>query len=187
MLSACAGLPSNQIAAPPYNYNSNQRHIVNLQQWQFDGKLGLRSADDAISATINWRQIQDHFEIHLSGPLGQGRTRLYGDHNRIYLQTSRDETLQAATAEELMDHALGWQLPVSDLQYWVLGLPSPSSPAEELVFNEQGILTSIIQQGWTIQYSRFQPVQNLYLPERLTMTQNEIKLTLIMKQWQLSP
>ena len=56
----------------------------------------------------------------------------------------------AAVVAQLQDR-LGFELPLDNLRYWLLGIPDPSTPFE-LTRNAQDRAAHLSQAGWNIDY-----------------------------------
>jgi len=173
LLSACGTQTTSQ-REPPVADNRD------IERWRVSGKVGIKSDAEAHSAYINWRQCQDSFDIRLSGPLGQGAATLTGDQRHATL-TSREGRWQGANPEALLSQQLGWPIPVSELLYWVRGLPAPGSDYQ------RGSEDTLQQAGWHIHYQRWHTSQGHRLPTKLSASHPRAKVTLILKQWQLDP
>lgn len=150
-----------------------------IQHWQLKGKIGLRGPDFAESAYINWRQCSDRFTVQLNGPLGTGSVRLIGNANRTTITTPDDSYTTETPQQWLFEH-FGWQLPIIHLPYWLKGLPAPGSSSYPL---EQGFK----QSGWHILKLRQMAIEKYFMPAKLIIQNPELKVTLIIKNWQLSP
>ena len=190
MLAGCARQPlqpepAKAIPAPPpivEQWQQYQALLNAIDQWQLQGKLGVRLPDHSGSVYVNWRQQQGDYAIHLSGPLGQGTTWIRGNDSSVELENS-DGKIRAATPEQLMLDSLGWWLPVSDLHYWIRALPAPSASAATLQRNADGTLAQLQQAGWTLLYSGYQAVEGWPLPGRVVARRDDISLTFIIKSW----
>jgi outer membrane lipoprotein LolB len=154
---------------------------IALTNWQLSGKLGIRNQQQTKSAYLNWKQCGESFDIRLSGPLGQGGARLQGSRESVTLQT-KDKTSSASDPEQLLQQQLGWSMPISQLQYWVRGIPSPNQGYR----NNPGD-NGFEQAGWHISYLQLQQVDSLTLPAKAIATHPRLKLTLLLKNWQLDP
>ena len=169
------------------DWDRQQQHLEQLQDWELQGKVGIKMPQHNGSAYINWQQQPDNYAIRLYGPLGQGTTWIRSLTNGVELMQAGRPTLQAASPEALMQESLGWWLPISDLRYWVRGIPAPDTPITAQRKNEQGTLSELQQDGWRLTYSRYNAVDNWQLPSKITAERDDIKLTLIVKDWQLTP
>ncbi len=159
------------------------KSLASEQHWNLKGKLGFRLPDESGSAYFNWQQSNDAFDIRLNGPLGQGAARLHGDRHGVTLEHN-NQNIRAKDPETLMQQQLGWGLPVSQLLYWVRALPAPNAPIVKIERNSQQQMVELNQQGWKLHYREYNLRDGRWLPTKLTLQQGQIKLTLIMKDWQ---
>ena len=180
LLGACS-----QLQPAPSNSDDFTPNMA-IQHWQLRGKMGIRYDGNAASPYLNWLQCGDAFDIRLSGPLGQGAAHLYGDQQQATLKTSDQQTFSAPSARELLSRQLGWEIPVSQLQYWIRGIPDPALASTP---NAQGFQ----QLGWQLSYSKqrsyTQPstAKPYPLPGKVVAIHPRLKLTLILKHWELQP
>ncbi len=187
LLSACSSTPKIQ---GTLDWPKQQQLLQQLSQWQTNGKLGARSDADAVSANFRWHQIEDRFELYLSGAFGRSAT-IAGSPFLATLIQADQPPYHAPSPDELMERITGWPAPVSSLYYWGRGLPDPSLPEENLQYSSQGLLTSFIQAGWEVTLKRHKAYPNhkgvsLYLPGKLVAAKDDKKITFLFRQWQLS-
>ena len=78
-------------------------------------------------------------------------------------------------------------MPVSYLEYWVRGLPSPESEAE-LTFNELNQLAELSQGGWTVSFPDPRQYGVISLPRRVDVsrTADDVSLRFIGLNWTLA-
>ena len=124
------------------SWQAHKQQITPIDAWQINGKLGIRSEQESGSAILFWLQRQDYFDISLSGPLGQGSTRLTGRQGAVSLEIANRGTFTATTAEALMQQQLGWSLPVEHLLWWVRGLPAPQIKSR-VQLNDDSLLATL--------------------------------------------
>ena len=161
-----------------------QNNLLQLTQWQLSAKIGLRLPDDTMSARVNWIEKLDSYDIYLSGPLGKSLAHIKGNSQGVYLKLPKQESLYANSAEYLLRDYFGWVLPVSELYYWIRGIPSTNHTYIKTL-DTNGQLKELQQLGWTIKYSSYQGVKNYNLPEKLTLTQQDVRLVIVIKQWDI--
>lgn len=184
VLSGCAGVtPYQETGDAERSWEEQYTALLAADSWQLKGKIGIRTARENNNATLFWAQLQQHYQIELTGPLGQGGARIEGDDNGITIDVAGEEPLWAATPELLMEQTLGWQFPVRDLPYWIRGIPAPGHPFE--LSMDQQHLQKLIQNNWEINYLRFTNRNGYLLPEKLTISRNDLRLTIIAKEWQI--
>jgi outer membrane lipoprotein LolB len=87
------------------------------------------------------------------------------------------DVLTANSPEDLILQQLGYELPVSYLEFWIRGLPAPDFKAE-LTFNELNQLSEISQDGWKIIYPDPRQYGALTLPRRVDVSRHEDAIVL---------
>jgi outer membrane lipoprotein LolB len=184
-LSGCVQQPRLPIA----DWDARQTQLEQIRHWQVTGKLGVRVPGDNGSASLHWQQVAEEFTLDLSGPLGSRRMNIQGAPGQVRLLESGSAPRTAATAEELIYQSSGWTLPVSHLVYWVRALPAPRHKITHWEQNPLNQLSQLEQAGWRIQYSNYQMVTHaggeLVLPGRVLAEYGDIRLTLVIREWQL--
>lgn len=161
-----------------------QHQLNKIQQWQVRGKLSVVSPNDAVTGYLTWQQDKEDFDLFLSGPFGQGSSRLVGNNGQATLTIPNQEPVEAPSAEYLMARYLGWQFPVLDLRYWVKAQASPNSTFTE-VRNSLGLLESLQQHDWQVEFSRYQSQAGTWLPGRIKMTGRDFKFIFAIKEWSI--
>ncbi|WP_373187341.1 lipoprotein insertase outer membrane protein LolB [Halopseudomonas sp.] len=187
ILSACTSLHQREtldFGGDTAAWQAHRSAVQPVRSWTLQGKIGVRAPEESGSGTLTWIQQQGDYDIRISGPLGRGATRLQGNEQGVILDMAGQPTLRAASAEELLEQQTGWRLPVEHLLWWVRGLPAPDS-ASRLQLDPQSRLARLSQAGWTVEYSRYQDVDGLQLPQRLQLSANDILVTLVLTQWNL--
>lgn len=187
VLVGCAQVPvqPDAMAAREQAWAAHQAQLSGLDAWTLTGRIALSSETEAWNATLRWRQDDARYDILLIGPLGQGSLALKGDDRSVVLRTSDGQTSTATDPEGLLARHLGWRLPLEGLQHWVLGLPDPGRPAEP-VLDEAGRLAELTQAGWTMQFLRYDPVEDLMLPGKIFLENPEWKVRLVVERWTLA-
>ena len=173
VISGCSSRPliaPEEVSAEPN---------AELWHWQIEGRLALNDGQERHNANFNWQQQGAHYQLSFFGPLGQGSARLDGQPFHVSLTTSSGEQLHAASPEGLIRQGLGWQLPLSNLVYWVRGLPAPG-PSQE---PEPGRL---IQDDWEIEWQRFTQVEGYQLPGLVIARQGHLQIRLAISRWSLN-
>ncbi len=182
LLGACN--TTQQQPVLPANSLETLSNNSDIQQWSLRGKVGLRNNKEAHSAYLNWSQCGEDFDIRLSGPLGQGAAHLIGDAEQVSLTTSDKQQFSASSASQLLEQQLGWSLPVEQLRYWLRALPDPGHAYQA---NSPGQALGFVQQAWSLSYPRMTEQPPYQLPSRIIAEQTPVKVTLVIKEWQLSP
>jgi len=174
---------------PPQDVLEHQRQVQAIGDWQLTGKLGIRTTDDSGSASVKWAQQIASYQINLSGPLGQKSMIITGTPDRVRLEQTGEPAQEAKTAEALIKKSAGWTLPVAQLAYWVRGVPAPKLRITHLQQNDTGLIAQLIQGGWSINYSNYRDQTFngviLPLPGKITAEYKDVRLVLVIRNWQL--
>lgn len=183
LLSACS------ITAPPAERSSDwisqRTALEELDSWQLRGRVNVRYNEESDTPSIDWMQQNVEYHIRLWGTFNVGTTVIVGRPGYVTLEQGGD-VLTASSAENLILQQLGYELPVSYLEYWIKGIPAPGSQAD-LRFNELNQLVALVQDGWTVSYFDLRQYDNLSLPRRVDVTrnQNDIRLRFFRLNWEL--
>ncbi len=170
-LTGCQQMIKPQAPATPSVQAENQ--------FQLQGKIGVRTPQQTGSAFFTWVQQQEEFDIELSGILGVGKTQISGTPGQVTLNSAKTGVIQAASAEELLQRATGWQAPISYLVDWVQARPATTTA--KLQKDDTQRINQIIEQGWTVDYNA-----QAKMPNRLILKQSlgngaENRITMIIE------
>lgn len=185
-LSACSNLHQREtleFGGDTAAWQAHRKAVTPLDSWTLQGKLGVRAPRESGSGTVLWLQEHDQYDIRLSGPLGRGATRIQGNDHGVTLDIAGQPPMSAPSAEALLEQQVGWRLPVEHLLWWVRGLPAPGSPSH-LQLNPDSQLARLAQAGWTVEYSRYQQIDGVQLPQRLQLSGYDMLLTLVITHWE---
>lgn len=183
-LAACSTGPTKKptnTASQDEAFTLRQQSLQTLENWRLSGKLGFKLPRQSGSAFIDWKQTKNSFRLHLSGPLGQGAMTINSDGERYTIRKDGKE-IETASAQDYIQQQLGWELPIQQLRYWALGIPSPSGKAETSINPQTGLLDELKQDHWHVRYLRYSRHRQP-LPEKIILQRQQIKLTLIIHKW----
>jgi len=183
-LAGCATLPS---AIKPVNqemtWAQRQAELAAFTHFRLEGAIAITRRNKAFQANVIWQaQGQKHFSLSLFGPMGAGRTTIVGKPEQVTMTNADGKFLMAATAEDLLQSQLGWYLPVSNVFYWVRGIPVPGMTADK-TFDTFHHLTELKQDGWTIQYERYTSTAGKDLPSKLKLSHGDIRVKWVIGEW----
>ena len=169
-----------------FNWSQIKSKIQQQNHWSLIGKIGIRTPQDSLTIAINqWLQQNDNFEIELSSTFfGLGASSLKGNNQHLTLTESGEDPIYSEQPNILMESALGFPLPITHLTYWVKGLPAPNLLAK-IEFNSQGLPTTIWQDQWQLQLSKYTLVDNIPLPQKIKLEHNNTRIILAIKKWKL--
>ena len=86
--------------------------------------------------------------IDLATPVGTTLARIEIEPGRARVTDGKMQGLTGPNADELVEQALGWRLPISGLPYWLEGRPDPARSSQLRRMSDGA--TEIEQDGWNI-------------------------------------
>ena len=187
LLAACTSKPVKQEASA--SWQSRQVALAEIDRWQLNARIGLRSEGRSGSATLIWNEQPGQRNLRLLGPVGGGLILLQQDATGVTLQDSKGKTWHAADAAELIYRVTGWQIPVSGLRWWLLGMTEPGSKADYTLDDSQRLVT-VVQDGWKVSLAKYAQFGTYELPGSVTVESQASKdddgymrAKLIVKEW----
>lgn len=140
-----------------------------------------------VKADLYWEQNPDgSFDLRISGPFGVGTATITGTRKHVRVKT-RDGEYDTPNPEKWIEQRMGWTLPISNLHYWMLGLPSPLSEAA-IELNIKGQAQVLEQDGWRLEYSEYQAKDGYYdLPRKFEVTNPTVRIKFVVDDWSELP
>lgn len=151
-----------------------------IEAFRIEGRIAVRRANESFSAGIEWRHDAHSDEIVVSGPLGQGLARLTSGGGTALLETADRKRYEAADLDGLSEQVFGTRLPVSGLGRWVLGRSAFGGVAR---LDDAGRLAGLSEQGWSIEYLRYESEARDALPELLQARREDVEVRLKIDTW----
>jgi outer membrane lipoprotein LolB len=183
-LSACSFVSPKTTTNLHYlSWQQRQEELSTIKSWSIQGSLGITYNGKTDIVSFEWLNTDKNYTIDIHSPLNLASVHIVGDSHQVTLWKSGKRRMTAATAEELMQDQLGWSLPISSLVYWIRALPSPSSPIELQALDEYNHLIQLQQNGWTIQYLSFMPVDEVDLPTKMVVQSSQVRCKIAIKKW----
>lgn len=164
------------------DWDSRRAMLVQLDEWAFNGRIGVAAGDDGFSGSLRWTQDGDRFQATVSGPLGIGTVRLEGDGRRVELTDKDGNRTVLDDAERDLYRRYGWTIPVQSLRYWALGIPDPALPAETELGGD-GQLERMVQGGWRVDITRYGEGGGQPMPTRLKAASDQTSVKLAIHTW----
>jgi len=156
-LSACKSLPQRTSTAnSPLSTEQRSAQLRECRDFRLSGKLAVSqvtaNGSDGGSGRFQWQQTGEVIEFRLSAPLSNQTWQLQGLPGAYALTDSKGQVMQNASAEQLIQDASGWTLPVTQLRSWVLGLPTNSAMQSTQTRYQDGTLKQFSERGWQVDY-----------------------------------
>jgi len=183
VLGACAGQAKR--ASVELDWEQHSAQLQQLESWTASGKLALRTADKAESATLQWQQQAGESHLSLSGPMGMNAVTVHSDGQRMQVQRADQSREFDVSTPDAILHNTGWELPLQALPYWLKGAPSPRLPVQSMELDsERDLLRALQQDDWQIDYLEYEDFHGLTLPTRLQIQRASTVVKIILRDWQ---
>src|SRR5688500_18213128 len=166
-LAGCAALaPSDKPAQRAAAFDLVGRVAVT-----FDGRN--------FSSGLRWQHAVERDEVWLMTPTGQAVAHILADDEGATLTGADRQTYRAADVEALTRRALGWELPLARLAWWVRGEMVPGGQPGEAVRDQQGRLVRFVQDGWNVTLTHPAPGESGGLPQRVELARGGHQIRLV--------
>jgi outer membrane lipoprotein LolB len=181
VLAGCKSLPVAP-PAPSEPWEVRRAALQSRNNFDLSGRIAVAAAQEGFNAKLRWEQKGPLSQLALDGPLGVGGVRITSDGKFLSVMNSRGEQLDSDAARREIEARLGFEPPLTSLRYWVLGVPNPSSPADEQL-DESKRLASLTQDGWQIDYGGYTDVRGQALPSKVTLKRENVRVRLVVDGW----
>lgn len=176
-LSACTTLPpAGQFERPLATQTAT---------FVLNGRISASHQEQRQSAGLRWIHLRLSDEMLLLAPLGNTVARVYRDAHTATLD-NRGNHYQADNVEILMQQVLGWSVPLSRLQQWVMGLPDGDSSAH-IERDGLGRASLMHQAEWEIRYLQYANASPDSLPSRIQLNHADLQVLLLIDRWEWNP
>lgn len=154
-----------------------------IEAFRLEGRIAVRRGGERFTANIDWRHDAQSDDMAVSGPLGQGLARLTAAGGAALLETADRKRFSAADLDGLTEQVFGTRLPVSGLGHWVLGRSAFGGAAR---LDAIGRLAGLTEQGWMIEYLRYEDDTPAALPALLQARREDVEVRLVIDSWSLA-
>ena len=183
-LSACVQAPVANLVAP--SWDARKDELTGIETWDLKGRIAVRTGDESGSGSLHWAQRRNEYDLRLITPFSGGVYALSGADGAVSLRTPDNGLLRARNAESLLYQVAGWRFPVSELVFWIRGLPAPALQVDRLLLDDKNRLSELSQGGWSIHYKRYQGINGISMPSRLDLENEQVRVRLSVREWNLN-
>lgn len=185
LLAGCRSLPPTAVIGPGADapWPEQRAALEKLDRYGLNGRVAVAAQGQGFSAGLRYQQQPSRSNLALDGPLGIGGLRIEVEGEDISIATSRGEKLDGEAARGELERRLGFQLPLTELRWWLLGIPAPG----ESSINQDagsGEIRDFTQNGWRVSINSRAAGLGFALPQRLTAEREGARLKLLVENWQ---
>jgi outer membrane lipoprotein LolB len=182
LLAACRTAPPAGPSPPSWQLRRPQ--LQARAHFALKGRVAVAAAGQGFNASLRWTQDGAASQVALEGPLGAGAVHISAQGNDLDIATANGTRLESDAARDELRARLGFDPPLASLRYWVLGVPDPAQPAAETLDEAHQRLARLEQDGWRIGYGGYMAVGGEWLPARVTLERDDVRVRLIVDHWQ---
>ena len=162
-----------------------QTRVAAYSEWDAQVRIALRHNKLSWRGIMQWLQRENSFSMVFSDLFGR---RLMFIESRkdgsVSVIDAAGQRRQVANSATLIESVLGSDVPLDNLNYWLLGAPAPDKTYRHAKFNTQGQLQSYEQSDWLISYTDYYQDGCLEgLPNKLNLKKATTQLWLHIRSW----
>ncbi|HEX7954746.1 MAG TPA: lipoprotein insertase outer membrane protein LolB [Burkholderiales bacterium] len=173
-LSGCASTRSMQVL-PASN--------AAIDAFSLNGRVAVKLDDRGYTASLHWKHTPARDLVRLFSPLGSVVGEIDANSTGATLTTGANEVYRSNDVQALTREALGWDLPLAGLRYWIIGRADPAAPVQAQDRDDRQRLRTLMQNDWHVTYLEY--FGDSAMPARLSLTYDRLKLRLIVERWEL--
>jgi outer membrane lipoprotein LolB len=169
----------------PEGWLEQQAQRQQIKIWEVRGRLGVQTQSTGGSVDLIWKQSREDYSIRLILPLGSGSYLIQGNGRYAVIRYPDGRKKSVRNIDNIFSSVLGVSLPVNAIRDWVRGLPARSLPIDEMQWDDQGLLNTVQQSGWTAEMTSYSG-DDLLLPHEIYLSRSDdedLDIRLLLKQW----
>ena len=185
LAAGCKTLPPGTPVGPGADapWPEQRAALEKLDRYALNGRVAVAANGQGFSASLRYQQRAEHSNLALDGPLGIGGVRVEIEGEGIEIATSRGEKLDGQAARDELERRLGFELPLNELRWWLLGIPAPGEAAVNQD-SGSGEIRDFTQSGWHVSVNTRAPGLGFSMPQRLTAEREGARLKLFVQAWE---
>ncbi|OYY50015.1 MAG: outer membrane lipoprotein LolB [Methylophilaceae bacterium 17-44-8] len=185
-VGGCVTQPPLQPSADLAIHTAHLQKIAQINTFDIQGRLAVNANGKGYSGSIHWHHQENTDSIDVYTPLGSKIAHIEKTATQVTLTNAKGEQITAQDVESLTEKTLGWRLPLSGLNDWAVGRPTPA-PITHQSWDAMGRLTKLEQQEWQITYLEYTDNLGASLPQKITLRHPTLLLKLVVEQWSPAP
>jgi len=125
-----------------------------VTSWKAQGKLAYDVNGQRGNFSFRWIQSNRAYEIVLFGPLGISVATITGNEVSARITTAEGLMLSAPRPEQLLQEALGLDMPVSAMTDWLRGVPRNKGASDKVEGSTKTAVEGFNELGWQVEVQR---------------------------------
>jgi outer membrane lipoprotein LolB len=165
-------------------FQARAGQLNTIVTWGLVGKISLDDGDRGGSGRLQWDVKPGHSALDFHGAMGRGAWHLQVGPEGARLQLADGSEQTAPGVNELIQEQIGWPIPLDALQWWVRGLAAPGVTENETL-GPDGLLISLRQFGWSVDFNRYAAFDGMAMPVRLDAKRDNYRVKLAISRWRI--
>lgn len=158
------------------------------EPFDLSGRVSVTHDGRAFTSSLRWQHLPDRDEIWLLTPLGQALAHIVSTAEGATVTGADRKQVRGPDVEALTRQALGWELPLTRLQYWIRGEPAPGGSANFGAAVSVEGRTEFAQDDWHISVVRYPESEQAGRPHRIELRRGEEQvIRLVIDAWRSDP
>jgi outer membrane lipoprotein LolB len=182
LLASCGGQPARDAQTGFGQYQERHQELNQYPDWALTGRLAVDNGEKGGSGSIVWQVNGDTSRIDFHGAMGRGAWRLLMDDQGAVLETADGRIVRESKVSQLVQTEIGWAVPVVALAWWARGLAAPDGE-RRLDLDDNGLPERLEQQGWVVNFRRYDVFSEHPMPVRLDAHKGEYRVKLAVSEW----
>lgn len=163
---------------------TREQQLADANHWTLQGRLFVSNGRDSGTGNLTWTQNGDRYEFTLRAPITGRSFRLVGGPDGAVLDGVDGGPQNGSDAESLMRRVLNWDVPLSELRAWVLGMRAEGAESE-LSFGDNQLPSTLQQDGWAVSYPAWDNTRQPPLPTKVFAEKPPFKVKLAIDSWMM--
>jgi outer membrane lipoprotein LolB len=182
LLAGCVTPPETQApGTADQSFEQREDALRAVRNWEMRGRIAIDTGTEARQARFTWWQEGESLRLNVRGPLNAGAVEIRGDEQSLTLRHRR-ETRVLTDPELQLSELLGWWLPVTSLQSWLLALPDSRYPIAEITLKDARLQT-LQQRAWFLRYADYKNQAAADIPASITLSHAPLELVVTIDAW----
>lgn len=177
-LSGCAAMRRE-----PAGMAEQQALVGRLGKWKLEGRIAVRTTQDAWQANLVWEHEGKQDRLRFSGPLNQGMVSIILQEDLIFINEGNGVERMSRDPDALLTEKLGFSVPLASLRYWILGVPAPFEKSAAMELDSAGRLRHLRQSDWSLDFERYGYWDGISLPQKILIRNPELRIRLFADEW----
>jgi outer membrane lipoprotein LolB len=190
LLAGCRTIPPQPVVGPGADapWAAQRAGLEKLDRYGLTGRVAVAANGQGFTANLRYAQQPRRSDLALDGPMGLGGVRVAIEGDDLRIETSGGKQFDGPEARAELERRLGFALPLTELRWWLLGIPAPGD-ADVTEDSGSGEIRGFTQHGWRVSIDSRAPGLGFALPQKLTaertgVEREDARMKLLVERWQ---